>query len=381
MNLDWKQLLKFNQDEVLGLDIGSSSVKLIQLRKKEDGGYTVTAAGIADIADETESEQTSKEINTVKAIRNCVESASVRTRLAVCGVCGPEVAVRYFKFPSLSTEEMQGAVMLEAAQVCPFNVDDGVVEYRLIPSDKDNISGFLVAATNKVIKNKSRLTEKASLNNVLMDVDGLALLNCFEALPFYEEAHSPKSTKGKPEKSQNGLDDEYEEPEASRATAILNVGSSHTTVAIMSDNNLPFIRDMAYAGNDIVEQIASECDVPAKTVSSALTGREDSSQLQLELGDSLAKACQKLITDVTDTLRYYTAQEAKSTIVEKVFVCGGFALAKGFIELLDSRLPAKAVLWNPFDNVRCDAEQHHRDILQKNGPAMAVAAGLAMRSI
>ena len=100
----------------------------------------------------------------------------------------------------------------------------------------------------------------------------------------------------------------------------------------------------------------------------------------MDIGESLAKACHKLIVDVTDTLRYYAAQE-KSTAVEKIFVCGGFALVKGFVELLDNQLPAKAVLWNPFDKIRCDAGQNYRDILQKNGPAMAVAAGLAMRSI
>jgi Tfp pilus assembly PilM family ATPase len=98
------------------------------------------------------------------------------------------------------------------------------------------------------------------------------------------------------------------------------------------------------------------------------------------MAESLARACQKLIVDVTETLRYYNAQE-KSTFVEKVFVCGGFSLVEGFVELLDSRLPAKAVLWNPFDNMRCNAGQPCKDILAKRGPAMAVAAGLAMRSV
>jgi Tfp pilus assembly PilM family ATPase len=93
----------------------------------------------------------------------------------------------------------------------------------------------------------------------------------------------------------------------------------------------------------------------------------------------LEKYCRKLIVDVTETLRYYTAQE-KSAVVEKIFVCG-FTPVKGFVELLDSRLPARTVLWNPFDKIPCDGDQNCRDVLKKNGPAMAVAAGLAMRSI
>ncbi len=350
--MDWKRLLKFTQDEVLGLDIGSSAVKIVQLRK-DDTGCTVTAAGIVEIADAAEDNNTRREINTVRAIRSCLQLTGIQTQLAVCSVCGPEVAVRYFKFPILPPEEIEGAVLLEAKQVCPFNVDDSAVDYQLIPDGENSVSGVLVATTNKLMKRKSRLTEDASLNNVLMDVDGLALLNCFN---------------------------EYEKDEAGRTMAILNVGNSYTNLTIIGNNALPFIRDMAYAGDDIVKQIAIENDVSAKTVSDILYGCENSSQPQLELGDSMKKACQKLIIDVTETLRYYTAQE-KSGFVEKVFVCGGFALVKGFVELLDNQLPTTAVLWNPFDKIRCDAGWQCEDILQKNGPAMTVAAGLAMRSI
>jgi len=351
MNLDWKQLLNLEETQVLGLDIGSSAVRIVQLRK-DDAGYVVTAAGIADIANGMETDQKQKEINTARAISECLQSTGVQTRLAVCGVCGPEVAVRYFKFPLLPPEEVQGAVLLEAAQVCPFNIDDSAVDYQLMPDGEDSICGVLVAATNKLIERKRQLAKEASLDCVLMDVDGLALLNCLS---------------------------EYEKTKAGRITAILNVGSSYTTLAIMGANALPFIRDIAYAGGTIVKEIASEKGVSMEAAKKALLGRESPAGPEIELGDSLEKACQKLIVDVTETLRYYTAQE-KSAIVEKIFVCG-FAPVKGFIELLDSRLPARTVLWNPFDKIPCDGDQNCRDILQKNGPAMAVAAGLAMRSI
>jgi type IV pilus assembly protein PilM len=348
MNLDWKRFLNLEETQVLGLDIGSSAVRIVQLRK-DNTGYVVTAAGIADIANEPETNQKHKELNTVRAISKCLQSTGVQTQLAICGICGPEVAVRYFKFPSLPPEEIQGAVLLEAAQVCPFNIDDIAVDYQLMPNGKDSICGVLVAATNKLIERKRQLVKGASLDCVLMDVDGLALLNCLS---------------------------EYEKTEAGRTTAILNIGSSYTTLAIMGANALPFIRDIAYAGRTIVKEIADEKGISMEVVKKTLLG---SAEPEIGLGDSLEKACQKLIVDVTETLRYYTAQE-KSIIVDKIFVCG-FALVKGFVELLNSRLPAKTMLWNPFDKIRCDADQNCRDILQKNGPAMAVAAGLAMRSI
>jgi len=352
MDLDWKRLLNLEGNEVLGLDIGSSAVKMVQIRK-DNASCAVTAAGIVDISDGAESDESRREINTVRAISKCFGATSIGTRSAVCSVCGPEVAVRYFKFPLLPPEEIEGAVILEAEQVCPFNIDESAVDYQLIPNGENNVSGILVAATNKLIRGKNRLAENTSLNCVLMDVDGLALLNCFS---------------------------EYEKTAVTRTTVILNVGSSFTNLVIIGDNGVPFIRDMSYAGDDIINGIATEHNIPTEAVGKILSGYENSGQPQLELSDSMAKACQKLIADITETLRYYTAQK-KTAFVEKILVCGGFALVKGFVELLDKQLPAATVLWNPFDKIRCSAGPYCRDILQKKGPAMAVAAGLAMRSI
>jgi type IV pilus assembly protein PilM len=356
MNFGWKESFKLELETkgLMGLDIGSSEVKLIQMRK-DTAGYVVTAAGAVGI-EAKKDKSNRREAKTVRAIRKCLELAGARTQMAVCSLSGPEVAIRHFRFPSLPLEEIEGAIQLEAAQVCPFNTDEGAVDYQIISDGADGVCGVLVAATNDVITTKRQLTKDASLACVLMDVNGLALLNCFNGL----------------------VPAEYEKKEAARTTAIFNVGSSYTTLAIMGDNGLPFIRDIAYAGDAIIEQIAGENDMSAEAVRKALSG--DSAEAQLELRDSLATACRKLIVDVTETLRYYTAQE-KSAIVEEVFVCGGFALVKGFVELLDSHLPARAVLWNPFDRVRCEAGQPCKDTLETKGPAMAVAAGLAMRSI
>ncbi len=259
--------------------------------------------------------------------------------------------MRDFEFPSLTTSEIDGAVLFEATQVCPFSAADSAVDYHLIPNGDDKTRGILVAATNALIKSKVQLTKEAALKCVLMDVEGLALLNCFNGLANDSE----KST-----------------------TAILNVGGSGTTVAIMGGNGRPFIRDMTFAGYDIVKQIAADKAMSTQEVKGILAG--DSTESQIDLNDSLEKACQKLIDDISKTLRYHATQE-QSTPVEKIFVCGGFALTKGFIELLNSQLGAEAVLWNPFEKIRCDTAQRFGEICDKRGPALAVAAGLAMRSV
>jgi type IV pilus assembly protein PilM len=349
---DWKQIFRRGRLQVFGLDIGSSAIKMVQLHKNGDN-YAVTAAGIADIDCGTEENDSRKEIDIARTIHQCLQSAGIQTKLAVCGVCGPETAVRHFTFPPLSPEEVKGAVQLEAKQVCPFNTDDGVVDYQVIPNDKNDTNGILVVATHKLLKEKTRFVEDAVLTNVLMDIDGLALLNCFRGCQEYE---------------------------AGQTVAILNVGRSCATLAIIGDDNLPSIRDLNYAGKAIIENIAAKHNVSPGIVEGILSGRESPDKIQLELRNDLETACHKLIVDVTDTLRYYAVRR-KSEMAKKIFVCGGFALVEGFVDLLNSQLTATTVLWNPFDKISCDASLPCADILRKKGPALAVAAGLAMRAI
>jgi len=353
MGIDWKKAFKAEQPDVLGVDIGSEQVKLVELRKT-GSGYSVTAAAIGRI--EPSDQEPETDSSSTRAIVDALACSSTRTRLAVCGVCGPEVAVRGFKFPALPKEEIAGAVLLEAAQVCPFNIEDGEVDYELMPNGDDCMRGVLVAATRKVIRNKTRLAGSADLKCVLMDVDALALLNCFSELENSEQGHD----------------------EGQRTTAILNVGNRYATLAIRGSEGLPFARDIAYAGKHVIEQIAGRAGIPEETVGSRLFAGEATPEP--DVCESMRAACQKLITDVTETLRYYNAQE-KQGAVDTVHVCGGFSLAAGFVELLNSELPAEAVQWNPFDKIRCTAGRDCEQLVSSKGPALAVAAGFAMRSI
>jgi type IV pilus assembly protein PilM len=324
---------------------------LFNCEKKGDD-YAVTAAGFADVCDRTGNDDAHREFNIIKAIRQCTQSAGIQSKLAVCGAGGPESTVRRFTFPLMPQDEIPGAVMLEAKQICPFNCDEGVVDYQLVP-DKQNINGILAAATNRLLKEKIKLTEIAELHGVLMDIEGLALLNCFRGC---------------------------QKDAAGQTIAILNVGSSYATLVIESCGNLPFIRDLTCGSKVIIENMASKSSISAEIAEKILTGKENSNKIRTKLYSNLETACHKLITDVTETLRYYTVRRKAGT-VEKVFICGGFALLERFVDLLSSQLPAASVLWNPFDTISCDESLACGDILRRKGPAMAVAAGLAMRTV
>jgi len=341
--------------EIIGVDIGSFAVKIVQLRKASNN-WVVTAAGIVDISEKGTDNPGRKETNTARAIHNCMRLTGIKSKLAVCGVGGAEVAVRNFEFPIIPEEQTERAIMLEAKQVCPFNTDQIAVDYRLIPDGNGKTRGYLVVATDRLVKGIVRLAGRAHLNCALMDVEGLALLNCFN---------------------------ELEKPGKNHGTAILNIGSHNTTLAVEGDGGWPFIRNLSYAGDSIIEGIAAENDMTPDAVKAIFAG--DPKEITANIQESFERACNRLINDITKTVRYYGAQ-GRSSDIQKILVCGGFALFGKLVKILDGSLPMEIKLWNPFEKMRCHVGRNHRgvlvkSILRKNGPAMAVAAGLAMRAI
>jgi type IV pilus assembly protein PilM len=341
-------LRKTNKKKAFGLDIGTASVKMIRLQKSR-GGYEVTKAGYLKI----DSSSGDNNSNTVQAVKDCVKSSGTAINSAVCSISGSEVAVRNFKFPGLSHSEIEGAVQLEASQVCPFNIDNSTVDYQMLSTDQENTSGILVAATNEQIDKKKNIAQEASLDTAMVDVDGLALINCLN---------------------------EVEDLGKDTSVAVLNVGNTYTNLVIMGNDSAPFVRDISYASKDIIDYIANEKGITPEKIHEILFADVESVETEFVLGDCLEAACGQLITDIIGTIRHHRTH-TNTEAVEKLHVCGGFASAKGFVDILNEKLPVETVLWNPFDKMACDLDEAGKEMLQKNGPAMAVAAGLAMRAI
>lgn len=351
----FKARLGYENGERIGLDIGSSAVKAVQFRTDENGESLLVAAAMAQIADEGEEKENA---NTIAAIRECLGSITSDTHSVVCGLYGPSVIVRGFKFPPIPEEQVERAVTFEAQQVCPLDLRNSTVDYQIItPNGGQDIDtpptetrGIVVVATNKAIHDKKSLVAGASLKCVLMDINDLALLNCYK---------------------------QCEKPDPEHGIAIMDVGSRFTTISIQGNDGVPFIRSFPFAGKSIIKQIAEQNNISEDDVKKALR-EPDNAGFDIYL--ALETACRDLINAINETLRYYSVQ-LKGTPVERISVCGGLALNESFIELLNKSVFVEINSWNPFEKILCDSEVQGKEIAENFGPAMAVAAGLAMRSI
>lgn len=356
--LSLKSMLYGTRD-LMGLDIGSSSVKCVLLEAGENG-YSLVSASIADIdsSDPHSSDQTSK---VIEAIDRCVKDTRTRIKLVACAVCGPEVAVRRFYFPKLDEKDLAIEIIYEAEQVCPFEegqfiidhevMDVGVIDQEDEDEDEGETNGILVAVTRNLVFNRNQLVRKASLNCVLLDVNSLALLNCFM---------------------------ECEKPESGVTFGVLDIGSEFMNLVISSDKALPYVRDIPNASNGVIEHIAKQTDLTLMEVTAIL---RDRSTLSDDMMESLKNASSVLAADVQDSLRYYMSQDGSA--VDRLYVCGGFAQTRGFVELLGKELPCETVLWDPFEKIEVKGQQRNKSIetVAQYGPSLALATGLAMRKI
>jgi len=343
-----------NNREVVGLDIGSSSVKMVKLSKNGDE-YVVISAAKSEIGAAGGNDKQKKSA-TVAAIKDCLKAGDVSDNYVVCGLCGPEVVVRPFSFPNLPAEQIAQAVKFEAEQVCPFDTKNISVDFQVVENDsgKDGvgIDGILVAAAASAIDKKTQLTAAAFTKCALMDVDDLAILNCFSHCVSHD---------------------------SSQSLAVIDIGSKFTKVVILGSDGLPFIRDLPYAADDIITSLVEQGGNPADSASATKAAKDALCSSQVS-DSELEKACEGLVASINKTLRYYSAKEAVETVT-RIYFCGGFSSVPGIVELLGKYLFAEVVLWDPFSKIRPRKGAGCEVLLDNEGPSMALAAGLAMRKI
>lgn len=344
---------------LIGLDIDTSSVRMIQLRRR-NSKYTVVGAAVRDIAP-AGGDPDGQQTNTIQAISDCLDDLGQSGKLAICGLRGPEVFVRGFEFPALPPEEIEGAVGLETVQMCPFNIEDGLWDHQVTSESDTKTHGFWVAATRELIEARQKLMREGGLQCALMDIDGLALLNCLEHwLGCDSEASSSQ------------------EQETFTRPAILDISGAYATIATIDRANRPFIRDVCLGENEIVKRIANQSRRSTQVVRAALL---DETPPDVDIPPTaIEAACRPLVEAIVTTLRYYTA-ENRNARVDRLLVCGRFALARGFVEWLDSILPFEVVLWNPIAHIQWNVDERCETLLHHMGSSMAVAAGLAMRTV
>jgi type IV pilus assembly protein PilM len=338
--------------EIIGIDIGSSSIKLVQV-KEQKGSFTLQNVGILPLPLEAIVDNTLMDSSAiVETIKKLVKSLNIRVKDAACSVSGNSVIIRKISLPAMPPEELEDQIHWEAEQYIPFDINDVNIDFQILASDQNDPSKMevlLVASKKEIINDYLAVFSEAGINLAVVDVDSFAIQNAFEL--NYDI----------------GPDN---------VVALINIGASIMNLNIVKNDISLFTRDVQMGGNLYTEEIQKQFGVSSEEAERIKISGESPDQAKLQ--DTVSRVNETLAMEMRRSLDFYntTAGEGK---ISNVYISGGAAKTPMLVEAVQQRLGLPVEILNPFRNVKVNEKEFDQDYLSEIGPLVTVAVGLATR--
>lgn len=340
--------------EIVGIDIGSSSVKLVQLREQK-GVYTLANVGLLPLPAEAIVDNTLMDSSSiVEAIRKLVASLDVKVKNVACSVSGNSVIIRKILLPVMPPDELEDQIHWEAEQYIPFDINDVNIDFRILSPDEHDpskMSVLLVASKKDIVNDYVNVFSEAGLKLDVMDVDSFAVQNIFE------------------------LNYDVDPDEV---LALVNIGASIMNLNIIKGGISLFTRDVQMGGNLYTEEIQKQFGVSLEEAEQLkLSGRIHEDE---RLREIVGRVNDTLAMEMRRSLDFYnsTAGEGK---ISKIYLGGGGAKMVMLAESVSQRLGIPTEIINPFLKIKYSDKDFDPEYLQEIGPLVTVVTGLAMRRI
>ena len=339
----------FGKDkEIFGLDIGSSAVKVVNL-KGSGRDFELDAYSIVPLPPDAIAEGIIKDPPVVvRAIKEAVAKAGIKARDATISVSGREVIVKKVLLPKATPKEIADAIQLEAEHHIPFAIDEVFLDYQVVGETNTNMDLILVAVKKSKVTEYFAVAEEAEVNPVIVDLDGFALQNQYEL-----------------NAADGGTD----------AVALIDIGASVMKTNVVRGGVSIFARDIPFGGNNYTQAIAQRLNVAFEKAEAAKLGQASGVNSN-EVIPALEAVSRELSLEVQRTFDYF-ASTAESERIGKIVLSGGCALLPGLDEFLSSSWGIPVELVRPFQKIKVDRARGAE--LATAGPVLAVAVGLAMR--
>ena len=338
--------------QIVGLDIGSSSIKAVEL-KATKAGYELVSFGMESLAPDTVVDGAIMDAPQVaNAISKIFDAERIKTKNVATSVSGHSVIVKRVPLPLMTEEELYDRIPSEASQHIPFDIADVNLSYQLLESMDSQMDVLLVAVKKDKILNHTNVLAQAGKTPMIVDIDAFALQNCFEV--------------------------NYE-PDSAQTVALLNIGASVMNINIVRGGIPLFTRDVSVGGNQYTDALQKELDL----------GFEDAERLKK--GDTLPSVTdeqrQQILRSVSDILTLeiqktfdFFRATASGENIQRIVVAGGTARVPGLVDLLREEFAMPVEELNPFRRVLINPGRHSDDQIRDIAPRLVIAVGLALRS-
>ncbi len=338
--------------QVVGLDIGSSSIKAVEL-KSTKMGYELVSMGMEPLAQDTVVDGAIMDAPQVaNAISKIFDAQHIKTKNVATSVSGHSVIVKRVPLPLMSEEELYDRIPSEASQHIPFDIADVNLSYQLLESMDSQMDVLLVAVKKEKILNHTNVLAQAGKTPVVVDIDAFALQNCFEL--------------------------NYE-PDASQTVALLNIGASVMNINIVRGGIPLFTRDVSVGGNQYTDALQKELDLSFTDAERLKRGETLPSVTDEQKQQILRSVSDILTLEIQKTFDFFRATASEENI-QRIYMAGGTARVPGLGDLLREEFAMPVDELNPFRKVLTNPSRQLDEQILELSPRLAIAGGLALRS-
>lgn len=340
---------------VVGLDIGANSIKLIKLLYKS-GSYSLKALAIKELPmGVIVAEEIKDRDAVIFDIQSLIDQTDPKLKEVVISISGHGVITDKVVIDRKSGAEAEQAILFEAEQRAPFDVEDVTLDYHIIREDPETnkMEVLLVAARNEFLKNYLDLIIDAGLKPVIVDTDAFAILNSY--------------------KINYDID-------PSRIIALVDIGFDVTNITFLKDGYYHSTRDVSNGTRLVFDAVSKEFRLNQELTANVLRGEMDTSIDQDMFKATIVTASEELVAGLEVALSYFKSSSGAEK-VDWIVLSGGGALIPFLPELLQAKLAIPVEICNPLRNIEYDPDMFIEFQPEKVAPLLAVPVGLAARRV
>jgi type IV pilus assembly protein PilM len=340
---------------VVGLDIGSSTIKTVELRPLRKGGYELQSLGMEELSPDCVVDGVIiSKLPVSDAINRIFTQQGVKNRRVATSISGHSVIVKKIALPVQSDEDLAESIRWEAEQYIPFDISDVNLDYQVLgeSATSGNLDVLLVAVKKEKITDHTSVITMAGKNPVVVDVDAFALQNAYEA--------------------------NYA-PTTRSSIALLDVGASVMTINILSGTDFLFTRDVNVGGRQYTDFIQKEFNLNFAQAQTLKHGKNVDGIEPAEARHIIDSVTEILCLEIQKTFDFFKSTTTVDHL-DRMLVSGGAAHTPGLIEALEKKFQVPTEKFDSFRNVQYDSDRFPAALVAEHSPDLAVAVGLALRN-
>jgi type IV pilus assembly protein PilM len=344
----------FGAKSIVGLDVGSSSIKAVELKKTRTG-IEALHVGLEPLGPDMVVDSMIVDSGTVSAaISKLFTDGQIKQKSVATAVSGHSVIVKKISLPAMSDDELADTIQKEAAQHIPFDLSDVNLDYQILSDDTGSptMDVLLVAVKKDKILNYTNVLSMAGRTPAIVDIDALALQNCYEY--------------------------NYE-PAPNQVVALLNLGASVMNINIIKGTTPLFPRDVSVGGHQYTDSLQKELDLSFEDAEALKLGQKVGTVSEDAKLPILQQVTEIIVLEIQKTFDFFRASTSGEHI-EKIYLAGGSAKIPGLLEALRQEFSLPVEVLNPFQRIAPPANGSAAGMVEENAGQMAVAVGLALRS-